>query len=199
MQISFSEERQPVGQQIVKRANKSIGDFEPIFEAVGLLSSADPAEARRNMEARKTATPQSKERRRRLYQAIAQKSYEFNCHGVEMNQRYASAAVIGDGTPEPAFTRDHELYYHATTWPGAHLPHVWVEHHGVRKSTLDLAGKGRFTLLTGIGGEGWRSAAAAGGAAYRGSVGVVTIGPSGGEALDIFAAWDRQGEMAEER
>lgn len=86
--------------------------------------------------------------------------YEFNCHGVAMNQRYASAAVIPDGTPEPAFNRDHELYHHATTWPGAHLPHVWVEHHGVRKSTLDLAGKGRFTLLTGIGGEGWRSAAA---------------------------------------
>jgi 2,4-dichlorophenol 6-monooxygenase len=101
--------------------------------------------------------------------------YEFNCHGVAMNQRYASAAVIPDGTPEPAFNRDHELYHHATTWPGAHLPHVWVEHHGVRKSTLDLAGKGRFTLLTGIGGEGWRSAAAAVGAAYGVSFDVVTM------------------------
>ena len=195
---SYSAERQPVGQQIVKRANKSIGDFEPIFEAVGLLSSANPAEARKNMEARKAATPESKERRRRLYQAIAQKSYEFNCHGVEMNQRYASAAVIPDGTPEPAFTRDHELYYHATTWPGAHLPHVWIEHRGMRKSTLDLAGKGRFTLLTGIGGEGWRSAAAAVEAAYGVSVDVVTIGPAGCDALDIYADWYRQSEVEED-
>src|SRR6202012_2093505 len=50
---SYSAERQPVGKQIVPRANKSIGDFPPIFEAVGLLSSTDPAEARKNIEARK--------------------------------------------------------------------------------------------------------------------------------------------------
>src|ERR1700736_2226870 len=148
---SYSAERQPVGKQIVTRANKSIDDFPPIFEAVGLLSSTDPAQARKNIEARKAPTEEGKARRKKLYDAIAQKSYECNCHGVEMNQRYVSGAVISDGTPEPASTRDHELYYHATTWPGAHLPHVWVEQRGIRKSTLDLAGNGRFTLLTGIG------------------------------------------------
>ena len=195
---SYSAERQPVGQQIVTRANKSIGDFEPIFDAVGLLSSADPAEARKNMEARKAPTPEGKERRRKLYQAIAQKSYEFNCHGVEMNQRYVSAAVVPDGTPEPAFTRDHELYYHPTTWPGAHLPHVWVEHHGVRKSTFDLAGKGCFTLLTGVGGDGWEAAAAAVEAVYGVPVRVVTIGPAGCDALDIYADWYRQSEVEED-
>ena len=47
-----------------------------------------------------------------------------------MNQRYASGAVVADGTAEPEYKRDRELYYQATTWPGAHLPHVWVEHHG---------------------------------------------------------------------
>ncbi|SEE31234.1 2,4-dichlorophenol 6-monooxygenase [Rhizobiales bacterium GAS191] len=195
---SYSAERQPVGEQIVKRANKSIGDFVPIFEAVGLLSSSDPAEAKRNIEARKAATPKSKARRKKLYQAIAQKSFEFNCHGVEMNQRYASGAVASDGTPEPECRRDRELYYHATTWPGAHLPHVWLEHGGARKSTLDLAGKGRFTLLTGIGGEGWKTAAAAVMAAYRVPVDVVTIGPAGCDALDIYADWYRQSEVEED-
>ncbi|MBS2085423.1 FAD-dependent monooxygenase, partial [Klebsiella pneumoniae] len=34
---TYSAERQPVGKQIVTRANKSIGDFPPIFEAVGLV------------------------------------------------------------------------------------------------------------------------------------------------------------------
>ena len=124
------------------RANKSIGEFAPIFEAVGLLSSTDPVEARKNIEARKAPTAEGKARRKKLNEAIAHKSYEFNCHGVEMNQRYASGAVVSDGTPEPEYKRDHELYYQATTWPGAHLPHVWVEHHGARKSVLDLAGKG---------------------------------------------------------
>ncbi|QQO15226.1 FAD-dependent monooxygenase [Bradyrhizobium diazoefficiens] len=195
---SYSAERQPVGKQIVTRANKSIGDFPPIFEAVGLLSSTDPDQARKNIEARKAPTEEGKVRRKKLYAAIAHKSYEFNCHGVEMNQRYASSAVVSDGTAEPAFTRDHELYYHATTWPGAHLPHVWVEHHGVRKSTLDLVGKGRFTLLTGIGGECWRDAAAAVEATYGLPVDVVSIGPAGCDAQDIYADWYRQSEIDED-
>jgi 2,4-dichlorophenol 6-monooxygenase len=195
---SYSAERQPVGKQIVKRANKSIGDFGPIFEAVGLLSSADPVEARKNIEARKAPTPEGKDRRRKLYQAIAQKSYEFNCHGVEMNQRYASSAVVSDGSPEPAFIRDHELHYHPTTWPGAHLPHAWLEHRGERKSTLDLTGKGHFTLLTGVGGERWKKAAAAVQAAYGVAVQVVTIGPAGCDALDIYADWYRLSEVDED-
>ena len=195
---SYSAERQPVGKQIVKRANKSIGDFGPIFEAVGLLSSADPVEARKNIEARKAPTPEGKDRRRKLYQAIAQKSYEFNCHGVEMNQRYASSAVVSDGSPEPAFPRDHELHYHPTTWPGAHLPHAWLEHRGERKSTLDLTGKGHFTLLTGVGGDRWKKAAAAVQAAYGVAVQVVTIGPAGCDALDIYADWYRLSEVDED-
>jgi 2,4-dichlorophenol 6-monooxygenase len=195
---SYSTERQPIGRQIVSRANKSITEFSPIFEAVGLLSSSDPAEALRNIEARKAATPEGKARRRKLYEAIANKSYEFNCHGVELNQRYASSAVVSDGAPEPAFRRDHELYYQATTWPGAHLPHVWVEHRGVRKSTLDLAGKGRFTLLTGLGGDAWKTAAAAVEAEYGVNVCVVTIGPAGCDALDIYADWYFQSEVEED-
>jgi 2,4-dichlorophenol 6-monooxygenase len=195
---SYSAERQPVGKQIVTRANKSIGDFPPIFEAVGLLASTDPAEARKAIAARKASTPEGKERRKKLYEAIANKSFEFNCHGVEMNQRYGSTAVVSDGTPMPAFTRDHELYHQATTWPGAHLPHVWVEHQGQRKSTLDLTGKGRFTLLTGIGGDGWKAAAAAVETAYGLPIDVVTIGPQGCDALDIYADWYRQSEVDED-
>jgi 2,4-dichlorophenol 6-monooxygenase len=189
---------QPVGKQIVTRANKSIGDFPPIFEAVGLLSSTDPAEAKKNIEVRKAATPEGKARRKKLYDAITHKSFEFNCHGVELNQRYASGAVVADGTSKPAFKRDHELYYQATTWPGAHLPHVWVEHRGVRKSTLDLAGKGKFVLFTGIGGDCWKGAASAVQAKYGVSVDIVTIGPAGCDALDIYADWYRESEVDED-
>jgi len=115
-----------------------------------------------------------------------------------MNQRYASDAVVSDGTSAPAFTRDAELYYQATTWPGAHLPHVWVEQNGIRKSTLDLAGKGRFVLLTGIGGECWKLAAAVVAEKFKVDVEVVTIGPQGCDALDIYADWYRQSEVEED-
>ena len=196
---TYSAERQPVGKQIVTRANKSIEDYPPIFEAVGLLSSPDAAEANRAIAARKDATPEGKARRKQLYAAIERKNYEFNTHGVEMGQRYRdSAAIVPDGTPEPAYARDPELYFHPTTWPGARLPHVWVEHQGKRVSTLDLCGHGRFTLLTGIGGEGWVKAAKAAATRFGIEVDAITIGPSGCDAMDIYADWYHASEIEED-
>src|SRR5260221_11384167 len=55
---SYSTERQPIGRQIVTRANKSISDFPPIFEAVGLLSSSVPTETQKNIWAHKARTPE---------------------------------------------------------------------------------------------------------------------------------------------
>lgn len=159
---SYSEERAPVAKQIVTRANKSIPEFGPIFEALGMDGSLDHAKIEANMAARCDASEAAEVQRERLRQAIAFKKYEFDCHGVEMNQRYASGAVVTDGQPEPAWDKDHELHYHPTTWPGARLPHAWVYgRDGNRLSTLDLTGRGKFTLLTGIGGEPWVAAAEA--------------------------------------
>ena len=103
-----------------------------------------------------------------------------------MNHRYASAAVVKDGTPEPAFAHDKELFYSATTWPGAHLPHVWLDRRGERISTLDLCGKGRFTLLTGIGGEAWVAAAVS--KAMGAEIAAYVIGPER-DAVSIYADW----------
>ncbi len=185
---SYNVERAPIGKQIVDRANKSIGEFGPIFDALGLLSTTDPDLMKANMEARKEATPLGVERRRKLREAIAYKIYEFDCHGVEMNQRYQSSAVVSDGTPEPPFTEDAELYYQATTWPGARLPHVWLEKDRKALSSLDLVGQGRFTLLTSIGGGGWVKAAEAVSAKTGVDIAAITIGP-GCDAEDPFGYW----------
>jgi 2,4-dichlorophenol 6-monooxygenase len=193
---TYDVERSPIARQIVKRANQSIGEFAPIFEALGLLASKDPEQMKRNMEALKEGSPEAGERREKLRQAIALKSYEFNCHGVELNQRYQSKAVIGDGTPQPAYSRDAELYYQATTWPGARLPHVWLEQKGQKISSLDLAGKGRFTLLTGIGGEAWVEAAKVVSAETGVEIAGYVIGP-GREVLDVYGAWAAAREVGD--
>ena len=97
--------------------------------------------------------------RARIRETIAHKVYEFDAHGVEMNHRYKSGAVVTDGQKEPAFKEDPELHFQQTTWPGARLPHAWLfGKDGEKVSTLDLAGHGKFTILTGIGGEGWVAA-----------------------------------------
>src|SRR5437879_8485514 len=114
---------------------------------------------RTSMKASNEKTPSRTEQREKLRKAIEHKNYEFNCHGVELNQHYRSAAVVSDGTHEPAHTRDPELYYQPTTSPGARLPHCSLLYAGRTVSTLDLAGKGRFALFTCIGGEAWPEAA----------------------------------------
>jgi 2,4-dichlorophenol 6-monooxygenase len=83
---------------------------------------------------------------------------QFNAIGVELGQRYQSDAVVGDGTPFPAYDKDPDLYYHPTTHPGAYLPHVWLEKDGKRVSTIDLPGADSFCLITGTGGQDWLAA-----------------------------------------
>ncbi len=158
---SYSEERAPVAKQIVTRANQSIGEFGPIFEALGMAEGVDPQVMQSNLEARTGSTPEAAAQRQAIREAIAFKKYEFDAHGVEMNQRYDSRAIETDGQPNPGFYQDAELHFQPTTWPGARIPHVWVFDHdtGNKHSTLDLCGRGEFTVLTGIGGEAWVAAA----------------------------------------
>ncbi|MEQ8234759.1 MAG: FAD-dependent monooxygenase [Gammaproteobacteria bacterium] len=176
---SYSAERVPIAQQIVTRANQSIAEFGPIFAALGMTGGSDHAAIRASMDARCDASAAAEKQREALREAIALKRYEFDAHGVEMNQRYRSGAVAPDGEPEPPFTRDAELFHQPTTWPGAHLPHAWLYEGatGAAVSTLDLCGRGRFTIFTGIGGEAWQGAAQAVGEALGIDLAVHVIGP----------------------
>ena len=188
---SYTAERAPIARQIVARANQSIGEFGPIFQALGLTDSVDPVVMQQNMDKRCDAGPEAEAQRAALRAAIEFKKYEFDCHGVEMNQRYRSGAVVTDGQAEPAFIQDAELHYQPTTWPGARVPHVWLfDPAGGKHSTLDLCGKGAFTLFTGIGGEGWAEAAATVGAELGLTIRVHVIGPRRA-VLDHTGDWAR--------
>lgn len=191
---SYTQERAPVGKQVVDRANKSIEEFGPIFEALGMTGTSDAAQMQRNIEARKADTPEASEQREALRGAIALKNYEFNANGVELNQRYRSCAVVPDGTPEPPAELDRELHYQPTTWPGARVPHCWIEYQGTELSTKDLCGHGQFTLLTGIGGEPWVAASTAVSDASSVGMAAYVIGP-GRDASDTYGDWARLSEV----
>lgn len=194
---SYNAERAPVGKQIVERANKSIEDYAPIFNALGLLSAKGVVDDMlANIAKLKDVTPEAAEQREKLRNAILYKSYEYNCHGVELNQRYTSSAVVSDGTAEPAFSRDAELYYQATTWPGARLPHVWLGRGKDRISSLDLCGKGKFTLLTGITGGVWVDASKAVAEKFAIELQTYVIGP-GAEIEDLYGDWAGIREISE--
>ncbi len=189
---SYSGERAPIARQIVTRANKSIAEFGPIFEALGMDGGVDHEKIQKNMDARCDATPAAEKQREALRKAIAFKKYEFDCHGVEMNQRYRSGAAVTDGEAEPQTDVDMELHYVPTTWAGARVPHAWVfDKSGAKHSILDLCGHGQFTLLTGIGGEAWAKAAEDVGNALGLKIRSHIIGPRhpfedhGGEWADV--------------
>jgi 2,4-dichlorophenol 6-monooxygenase len=194
---SYDAERAPVGRQVVLRANKSIEEFGPIFAALGLADATGPALMQARIDGRSANTADGRRQRADLRAALELKDYEFNAHGVELGQRYRSGAVVSDGTDEPGYDRDPELYYHPTTWPGARLPHVWLARGGHKVSTHDLAGKGRFCLLTGIAGEAWAEAAATAGAKLGVEVAAYVIGP-GREYIDVYEDWSRAREVGED-
>ncbi|NEC86013.1 FAD-dependent monooxygenase [Streptomyces sp. SID12501] len=189
---SYTAERAPVGRQVVTRANKSIGETAPIFEALDGLSPQTPEELWANIAARKDATEAAAKQRARLREAIAAKVYEFNAHGVDLNQRYESAAIVPDGTPDPGFARDPELHHQPSTRPGAKLPHAWLTSGTRTLSTLDTVGRGRFTLLTGIGGDAWVRAAKA----QPLDIATVVVGP-GQEYEDPYGDWAGLSEVSD--
>jgi 2,4-dichlorophenol 6-monooxygenase len=194
---SYTQERSPIAKQIVLRANKSIEEFGGILQALGILDTNDPKVMQTRIDARRDNTPEGAKRRAELKTALELKDYEFNAHGVELGQRYESNAVLKDGTPEPALTRDPELYYHPTTWPGARLPHAWLGRDGFKISTKDLAGHGKFALFTGISGEKWAAVAREVAAELGIEISAHVIGP-GREYTDIYEDWTRLREVGED-
>ncbi|MCH1867283.1 FAD-dependent monooxygenase [Nocardioides sp. CFH 31398] len=194
---SFDAERAPVGEQIVLRANKSIEEFGALLEALEVTGTDDVEAMQAGIAGRADDSVEGAEKRRAIRKALELKDYEFNAHGVELGQRYASSAVVADGTEEPPYTRDPELYYHPTTWPGARLPHCWLGRDGVRVSTHDVAGHGRFTLLTGITGRAWSDAAARVAERLGVDVRAVVVGP-GADVTDLYEDWSRLREVDED-
>jgi len=195
---SYSEERAPVAKQIVTRANRSIAEFGPIFDALGMTGGTDIEKIKASMRARTDITPEAERQRTAIREAIESKKYEFDAHGGEMNQRYRSGAVVTDGQMEPAFELDAELHYQPTTWPGARLPHVWVFHRdtGERVSTLDLCGGGEFALFTGHGGPAWADAAVRVAAELGVGIRRHVIGPRQ-TYVDHVGDWARASEISD--
>ena len=186
-----------MAKQIVTRANQSIGEFGPIFQALGMTGGTDFDTIKANMDARCGTDAKAEAQRAALNDAITFKKYEFDAHGVEMNQRYKSAAAITDGQIEPDFALDSDLHYQPTTWPGARLPHAWLfDAKGTKVSTLDLAGGGAFTLFTGLGGQDWTTAAHSVATALGITIRTHVIGPRQ-TYVDHTGDWARAREVGD--
>ncbi|QNK82009.1 FAD-dependent monooxygenase [Nakamurella sp. PAMC28650] len=193
---TYTTERAPVAQQIVLRANKSGREFVQLFDALGITTARSEAEMIERIQERKADTPAGAAKRAAIVEAMEIKNYEFNAHGVELGQFYVSPAVVSDRSENPVPTKDPELYYQASTVPGARLPHAWVGDSATRLSTHDLAPMTRFTLITGITGGAWEAAAEKVGGELGIALVAVVIGP-GRDVTDLYFDWARLREVSE--
>jgi len=191
---TYSAERQPVGQQVVDRAIKSLNDMAPFAQALEVRPEQTSEEGWASINGLKEDSERGAARRQALLTSLDVQEGQFNAIGVELGQRYESGALASDGTPFPPYTRDPDLYYHPTTHPGASLPHVWLERGKHKISTIDLAGQGGFSVITGIGGQDWITAAQE----LSTELGIPIKGYSVGlrqEYDDVLGEWTRQREI----
>lgn len=187
---SYTQERAPIGRQIVERANQSRREYAPLKAVLAADKPGGPA----GLEKVTAPTAEGAHARVQLARAVELRNYEFNALGVELNHRYESAAVLS-GTDEPeTWSLDRELYAQASTRPGAKVPHAWlVDATGRRISTLDLVGDGCFTVLTGLSGTAWADAVEQIG---HPRVRVRVIGEP--EAQDLYFSWQKIREVDED-
>jgi 2,4-dichlorophenol 6-monooxygenase len=189
---SYNDERAPIGKQIVERANQSRSDYAPLKACFRSDSTDNPVEV--GLAKLDESGPEGVVARDALGAALALKGVEYNGHGTELNARYCSTAVLLDPEAgDESWARDRLLYLQATTRPGAKLPHCWlVDEHGTRISTLDVTGRGRFCLLTGLAGRSWAQAVERLALPFLRCVVV-----DGAGAADPYRAWAGQRETAE--
>ncbi|WP_129663860.1 FAD-dependent monooxygenase [Phytoactinopolyspora endophytica] len=187
---SYSAERAPVGEQVVRRANQSRREYAGLHSALAAERPGGPSGAAKLC----AATPEGSRARAALAEVLALKDNEYNALGVELNQRYSSHAVVPDSEVPEEFLRDREIHAQHTTRPGAKLPHAWlVDREGRRLSTLDLVGEGDFTLLIGPTGRPWVEAVTSLGLPY---LKAVVVG--GEDAQDLYFDWARAREVDED-
>ena len=191
---SYDAERQPVGRQIVDRANQSVDEMTGWFAALGLRPDMTPDEVDARLA--ELYGPDGEEQRADLLAALELTNAQFNAHGVELGQRYRSRAVVSDGTSAPEPARDPVLHYEPSTFPGSPVPHAWLAMGDRDVSTLDLCAYDRFTLVTGAAGQPWLDAAAKVGAALDVEIAGVQVS-LGLDVNDVYGDWIRRREVGD--
>jgi 2-polyprenyl-6-methoxyphenol hydroxylase-like FAD-dependent oxidoreductase len=197
---TYSIERQPVGTSVITQANHSFKNHYQVQEALGMTQD-HLAVRRAILDELLEPTLEGQKRRHFLRDAIANTANEFHGLGIEMNQHYTGEGVYTADEPS-AFeltgpAAQNPIQYHMrSTYPGHRLPHAWlntaVPDNPV--STIDLSGKGCFTIFTGIGGAAWRKAAEVASSTLRLDIRVHSIGFRQ-DWIDVYSDWSRSKEV----
>ncbi|KAE8387422.1 FAD binding domain-containing protein [Aspergillus alliaceus] len=159
---SYTKERQPVGAMLVQQSNKGLAAQVDVWQSLGMFEST-PEDGSRQLAKLSQATPEGEASRAKVRNAMELVGEELQSWGAAYNQWYVSTAVYlaDEEGSRPVLDGNPIVDVEISTYPGSRLPHAWLDIpiRGKMISTKDLAGKGAFCLLIGIGGDAWRQAA----------------------------------------
>jgi 2,4-dichlorophenol 6-monooxygenase len=140
--------------------------------------------------------PEDAGHRSGVLRAMRAQSMEFSELNVEYGYCYQSAAVVPDGSTEPAPVDDIRVYQPSTR-PGSPLSHAWIDHEdGRRRPVKDLLAPGRFLLIAGEDGQAWYEAARQLAAEADVPLDALRIGRLDGDYHDPRCAWHRYRQRA---
>jgi hypothetical protein len=149
---TYEQERLPIAQ---RNADQSLVNAMRLLATIGELGLGDDVPTSR---ARLDALTTSADGRARLRAVIEAQREHFDMLGLQLGFSYETGALVPDGSEPPAVANPVSDLV-PTARPGSRMPHAWVEHHGVRCSSLDLIPGDGFTLLAGPDADGWIAAA----------------------------------------
>lgn len=186
---SYEQERRPVAARNTRWALFTFMNHFVTDAGFGLVPGAPP---QMQASAFRTLLSDGYEgdwARARMHEVLMTQRMEFCAHDLELGFAYDGHAVVPDGTPAPPRAPMGDTYT-PTTRPGHRLPHAWLARNGMRVSTHDLCGRGRFVVLTGDKDGAWREAARTAAECCGVKVDVYAIGAAGNIA-EADGAWGR--------
>ncbi|KAF2858607.1 hypothetical protein K470DRAFT_296256 [Piedraia hortae CBS 480.64] len=127
---SYSAERQPIGQRLVKKSNTTVANMFKIWQAMGVLLD-DVKDRRAHFDELMAPTETGKKR--------DEKGSALDWHWEEYVKNLQRSTYPGHRLP-------HAELFHRIS-------------NKAQISTIDLAGHGAFCIITGIGGDSWKVAA----------------------------------------
>ncbi|KAL9113826.1 MAG: hypothetical protein Q9227_001960 [Pyrenula ochraceoflavens] len=165
---TYESERLPIAQRVASSSLTNMRGHSDIMDrALGISATQTPKE---NTEAAReffnVEDLQAGAKKREAVELASRKmDIEFHAIGSEDGWFYNMPAELDDGNQDGidvrhggqinAFGEFHTLNYYPSTIPGHHVPHLWLEKDGLRKSTRELLAFEKFTLLPAVFGEDW--------------------------------------------
>jgi 2-polyprenyl-6-methoxyphenol hydroxylase-like FAD-dependent oxidoreductase len=177
---TYDTERRPIGERVRDLALHNLRALGLVMDhAIGVTPQNSEAENIANMESlfefdRAGTGEAGRDRRDAVNRAAKLVDDEFNALGAEIGWFYPDLDVDAEGQAtnhDGQLKEDGQLdivAYRASTIPGHHLPHAWLERESERVSTRDLFDYQGFVLFSSKAGK-WKQIVS------REAPGVVTV------------------------